>query len=157
MRFYVYSTLLIVIISSCRHEVDSGTLREELIQADKDFSKMASEKGIDEAFIYYADERVIKPIPGKQPIVGKFALMDWYKMNPSGDEKLLWSPLRAEASGNLGYTFGGYEWHSKTSDGLRDTILYGNYISVWKRKSDGTWRYVVDTGNATDGPVTLKP
>jgi ketosteroid isomerase-like protein len=141
---------------SCQPSTTDAELREEVLEADRNFSKMAGEKGIAEAFIYYADEKVIKPTPGKQPVVGKFALMEWYEQNPPGDEKLIWEPLRAEASGNLGYTFGGYELHTKTQDGLRDTVFYGNYVSVWKRKSDGNWRYVIDTGNATDGPVSLK-
>lgn len=141
---------------SCQSPDTDAERRAEIMEADKKFSQMAGEKGIAEAFIYYADEKVIKPTPGKQPVVGKFALMDWYEKNPPGDEKLIWEPLRAEASGNLGYTFGGYELPTKTPDGLRDTVLYGNYVSVWKRKSDGTWRYVVDTGSATDGPVSLK-
>lgn len=157
MRYYVYSAFLLLLVASCAREVDPSVLREALIQADKDFNTMASEKGITEAFLYYADENVIKSVEGKKPVVGKLALMKWYDDNPPGDEKLVWYPLRAEASGNLGYTFGGYELHTKTTDGLRDTIFYGNYVSVWKRKSDGSWRYVVDSGNETNGPVSLKP
>ncbi len=157
MKIFNFLLMIISFLYSCKGDISTTELRDALILTDKDFSTMASEKGIAEAFIYYADERVIKPTPGKQPIVGKFALIDWYKKNPLGNEKLIWSPLRAEASGNLGYTFGGYELHTKTSDGLRDTIFYGNYVSVWKRKSDGSWRYVVDSGNTTNGPVTLDP
>ncbi len=156
MKVFCSSIIMVVTLFACQSADTDAERRAEVMEADKKFSQMASEKGISEAFIYYADEKVIKPTPGKQPVVGKFALMDWYEKNPPGDEKLVWEPLRAEASGNLAYTFGGYELHTKTPDGLRDTVLYGNYVSVWKRKSDGTWRYVVDTGNVTDGPVTLK-
>jgi len=157
MRFFIFSLLAISFLYSCKGDLTTAELRDELIQADKAFNSMAGEKGIAEAFIYYADEKVIKPAEGKQPVVGKLALIKWYEENPPGDEKLIWYPLRAEASGNLGYTFGGFELHTKTPDGLRDTLLYGNYVSVWKRKSDGSWRYVVDSGNLTNGPVTLKP
>jgi len=143
------------LFTACEPENSDAERRLEVMQTDKRFSEMATEKGIAEAFIYYADEKVIKPTPGKQPVVGKFALMKWYEANPPGDEKLVWYPLRGEASGNLGYTFGGYELHTKTATGS-DTVFYGNYVSVWRRKSDGNWRYVVDTGSATDGPVTLK-
>jgi ketosteroid isomerase-like protein len=129
-------------------------LRQEVIDADKDFNKMAQEKGIAEAFIYYADEKVIKPSPGQQPVVGKFSLMEFYKKNPPAGYTLTWEPLRAEASGSLGYTFGGYTLTTKAANG-NDTIQYGNYVSIWKRKKDGSWRYIVDTGNSTPGPVTL--
>ena len=142
-------------LASCQQE-DPEVLKQEILEADRNFSKMASEEGISKAFLYYADEKVIKPSPGQQPIVGKFALMEWYKNNPPGDHTLTWEPLRAEASGNLGYTFGGYKLVSKTSDGQRDTTQYGNYVSIWKRKKDGSWRYVLDTGNPTPAQVVLQ-
>lgn len=151
---FKFSLFAVILIVACQAE-DTEKLKQEVIEADRNFNTMAQEKGIAQAFLYYADERVIKPNPGEQPVVGKFALMEWYKKNPPGEYTLTWNPLRAEASGNLGYTFGGYELITKTKDG-RDTTQYGNYVSIWKRKNDGSWRYVLDTGNPTPAPVTLK-
>lgn len=145
---------IMLILSACQSEENTDELKREVMEADRNFSKMATEKGVAEAFIYYADEKVIKPSPGQQPLVGKFALIESYKKNPP-QYSLTWEPLRAEASGKLGYTFGGYTLKSKNSEG-RDTTLYGNYVSIWKRKNDGSWRYVIDTGNQTPGPVVLK-
>jgi hypothetical protein len=90
------------VMASCQSTEDSETLKQQVLEADRDFSKMAQEKGIEKAFIYYADERVIKPNTGQQPIVGKFALMESYRNNPPSGYTLTWKPLRAEASGNLG-------------------------------------------------------
>ena len=145
---------LILALSSCQQE-DTEELKQQVLNADRNFSKMSSEKGVAEAFLYYADEKVIKPNAGQQPLVGKFALLEWYKNNPV-DYSLTWEPLKAEASGNLAYTFGGYTLTRKTLDGLRDTIQYGNYVSIWKRKKDGSWRYVLDTGNPTPGQVVIQ-
>lgn len=144
---------VLLIVVSCKEE-DTTALTNEVIETDKSFSLRAKEKGIADAFVYYADEKVIKPEAGKQPIFGKYALMQSYDENPAA-YTLTWEPLRAEASGNLGYTFGAYTVQTKTATG-KDTTLYGNYISVWKRKKDGTWRYVIDTGNETPGPVKLQ-
>ena len=145
---------VIILMISCQPE-DTEELKQQVMDADRSFSKMASEKGVAEAFLYYADEKVIKPSPGKQPLVGKFALLQFYKNNPV-KYSLSWEPLKAEASGNLGYTFGGYTLTTKTADGLRDTVQYGNYVSIWKRKKDGSWRYVLDTGNPTPGQVVIQ-
>jgi ketosteroid isomerase-like protein len=142
------------IITSCSQEENTEALKSEVLETDKSFSKRAQEKGIAEAFVYYADEKVIKPSPGEQPIFGKYALMESFERNPP-EYSLTWEPLRAEASGTLGYTFGGYTLTAKTAAG-KDTVMYGNYISVWKRKKDGSWRYVIDTGNSTPGPVKFK-
>lgn len=145
---------VLLIFASCAQQEDAGTLKSEVIATDKAFSQRAQEKGIAEAFIYYADEKVIKPNAGQQPIFGKYALMESYEKNPP-NYKLTWEPLRAEASGNLAYTFGSYTLTTKTAAG-KDSVQYGNYVSVWKRKKDGSWRYVIDTGNSTPGPVTFQ-
>jgi ketosteroid isomerase-like protein len=151
---YHFILYIVFIASACQTD-DTEELKQEVLSADRNFSKMASEKGVAEAFLYYADEKVIKPTSGQQPLVGKFALLEWYKNNPV-NYSLSWEPLKAEASGNLGYTFGGYTLTTKTRDGLRDTIQYGNYVSIWKRKKDGSWRYVLDTGNPTPSQVVLR-
>ncbi len=145
---------ILFILASCTPQEDTAALKSEVLETDKSFSKRAQEKGIAEAFVYYADEKVIKPSPGEQPIFGKYALMESFEKNPPA-YKLAWEPLRAEASGNLGYTFGSYTLTTKASSG-KDTVQYGNYISVWKRKKDGSWRYVIDTGNSTPGPVKFQ-
>jgi hypothetical protein len=71
--------LLMLILSACQSEEDTSELRREVMEADRNFSKMAAQKGVAEAFIFYADEKVIKPSPGQQPLVGKFALIESYK------------------------------------------------------------------------------
>jgi ketosteroid isomerase-like protein len=143
-----------LMLVACQSEEDTNAKKQQVIEADRNFSKMAAEKGIAEAFIYYADEKVIKPSPGKQPIVGKYALMQSYKDNPP-QYSLSWEPMKAEASGDLAYTFGGYKLIVKNTAG-EDTTMYGNYVSIWKRKKDGSWRYVFDAGNSTPGPLVLK-
>jgi ketosteroid isomerase-like protein len=151
-KFILLGFLLSV---GCQSKIEDWELRDQVMETDRNFSKMAAEKGNSEAFIYYADEMVIKMQKNDYPIVGKFALMQLLRDNPWDDFKLSWEPLRAEASGNLGYTFGNYKLQTKTNDGLRDTVIYGNYVSVWKRKRDGSWRYIIDGGNETPGPVKL--
>jgi ketosteroid isomerase-like protein len=29
----------------------------------------------------------------------------------------------------------------------KDTTIFGTYTSIWKKQSDGTWKFVLDTGN----------
>jgi ketosteroid isomerase-like protein len=70
------------------------------------------------------------------------------------DFVLTWEPLKADASGDLGYTFGNWARKSKTAAGS-DTTVYGNYVSIWKRQADGSWKYVFDSGNGTPGPTVL--
>ena len=148
--------LCLTILIGCQTRYDERQTANEIMETDRSFNKMAQEKGLSEAFVFFADETAILLRERQYPIIGKYELMMYSKENPWGDIKLKWEPLRAEAIVNLGYTFGSYQIQTKTSDGLRDTTIHGNYVSVWKRKRDGSWRYVVDGGSDTPGPVSLE-
>lgn len=60
---------------------------------------------------------------------------------------LLWTPKGAlvAASGDLGYTHGTYELQSTAEDGSAK-IGHGQYVSIWRRDTDGRWRVIVDIG-----------
>ena len=88
------------------------------------------------------------PREGNLPILGKKALVKSLATAIDKSFKLTWTPLRAEVNGDLGYTFG--NWELKISG--KDTVEYGNYVTVWKKLPSGEWRYILDTGNNTPKP-----
>lgn len=147
---------LSVILISCAQKVsdDVESQKTAIINTDKAFSAMSAEKGMYEAFIAYAAEEVIKPQDGRQPVVGRESLIKSFAGVPPRDFVLTWEPLKADAAGGIGYTFGNWFRKSKTAAGA-DTTVYGNYISIWKRQDDGSWKYVFDSGNGTPGPTVL--
>ena len=122
---------------------------ERLRQTELEFSKMCGEKGMKESFIYYADKDVIKPRDEQFPIIGKDSLITSYASKKKETFKLEWYPVRVEVSksADLGYTFG--NWILTSSDSKKS---YGNYVTFWKKQEDGTWKYVLDTGNSTPDP-----
>ncbi|HRE41370.1 MAG TPA: hypothetical protein PLG90_08535 [Ignavibacteria bacterium] len=127
---------------------------ENMIQTDKEFSRMSEEKGFPEAFIHYADENVIKMNPGSPAIIGIDELKKVYSEPLPNDKiKLKWEPYKAEisTSGDLGFTFGNWEMNTLTKTGA-DTVIYGVYVSIWKKQKDGSWKYILDGGNTTPKP-----
>jgi ketosteroid isomerase-like protein len=148
--------MMVLNLAGCSQPVkdDAESNRMEIINADKAFSAMSAEKGMREAFLAFAADDVIKPQDGDQPVVGKESLMHSFEGAPAQDFVLTWTPLKADASGDLGYTFGNWERKFKTASGS-DTTAYGNYVSIWKRQADGSWKYVFDSGNATPSPTVL--
>jgi ketosteroid isomerase-like protein len=142
-------TLLTVLImmGCCREQKNDATV---LITTDKAFSQMSVEKGLNAAFIYYADDSVVKVRDGNFPLIGKDTMTKIYLSRSDSGMILKWKPVRADISksNDLGYTFGNWELYLKA----RDTTMYGNYISVWKKQSDGTWKYVLDAGSNTPKP-----
>jgi ketosteroid isomerase-like protein len=66
---------------------------------------------------------------------------------------LRWAPDTAvvAASGDVGYTLGHWESVLRTPAG--DSVLgRGNYVTIWRRQSDGTWKVAADIGNSAEHP-----
>jgi ketosteroid isomerase-like protein len=143
------SLLLLLIFSACvHHGTDKSFLEKELMKTDQDFCLMSIEKGMKEAFISYAADTVIMLRQGSLPLFGKAELIRHLKTLPDNQVHLRWVPVVAEASGNLGYTFG--KWELRVTG--KDTVQYGTYVTIWKKFPDGKWRYVLDGGNDTPKP-----
>ncbi len=70
---------------------------------------------------------------------------------PLGPGVLTWAPRVADAapSGDLAFTSG----DAIIKDG--SNISYSNYLTIWKRQADGTWRFVADGGNSSPIPANL--
>lgn len=141
----LFATALNPIFAKKRVEKETAVL----INTELAFSAMSVEKGMAAAFIAFADKDVVKLSDGRFPIVGKEALEASFKDAPAGFT-LSWYPLKAEVSrsADLGYTYG--NWELTTANGEK---RYGNYMSVWKKQDDGSWKFVLDGGNTTPPPV----
>ena len=55
------------------------------------------------------------------------------------------------ASGDLGYTYGTFEFSSKNKEG-KPMVERGKYTSIWKKQKGGIWKVVLDMGNASPEP-----
>jgi ketosteroid isomerase-like protein len=141
--------IILLVLSACvRPETDKKLMEQEVLKADQDFSRMSIEKGMKEAFLFYAADSVIMLRQGQFPLMGKTALISHYKDIPDRKVILSWTPVVAKACGDLGYTFG--KWELRFPG--KDTVEYGNYVTVWQKFPDGKWKYILDGGNDTPKP-----
>ena len=138
--------VLFLVGCCCEKKTDPSVL----IKTDREFSGMSVEKGLNKAFIYYAADSVVKIREGNFPIIGKDNMAKIYLSSADTGMILKWYPIKAEVaeSNDLGYTFGNWEMYLKA----KDTTMYGNYITIWKKQIDGTWKYVLDAGSNTPKP-----
>ncbi len=123
-----------------------------LKQLEADFMKAAADKGSQGYLSYYADDSV--EVPNGGPLIqGKANIAPGMSFLDDKNNRLLWTPVGADisASGDLGYTYGTFEFHSKDKEG-KSTVDYGKYTSIWKLQKDGSWKVVLDMGNASPGP-----
>jgi len=146
MRLFFFIGLLSIFGCKEKKEESYNAVNEKikLIQTDKAFSDMSVAKGMKAAFIEYIDSNGVLLKPKHLPIVGANAI-DYLIQEDDTDYTLNWQPQNAfvSRSADLGYTYGVYALHPKNID----TVFYGTYVSIWKRQSDGSWKFVLDTGN----------
>jgi len=124
-----------------------------LKQLEAEFMKAAADKGSQGYMSYYAEDSVELPnggpvIQGKKNIAQGMGFLD------DKNNRLIWTPVGADisSSGDLGYTYGNYEFHSKNKEG-KATVEYGKYTSIWKKQKDGSWKVVLDMGNSSRTPM----
>lgn len=143
----LFSFLIILAACNSPKKTNAGNedkAKSEMVKADRDFSELSLQKGMKSAFLEYIDSNGILLRPNIIPIAGADAVDYLIAQNDTG-YTMQWSPKSGVVaiSGELGYTYGTYELKPKT----KDTVLYGTYVSIWKKQSDGKWKFVLDSGN----------
>lgn len=137
---------------ACKQQAPA-TDAHELIEADKAFSAMCAEKGMGEAFVAFAADDVIKLQPRQQTIMNKQELIESFRRNPEDAKlKFSWEPVKADVSGDIGYTFGKCKMILPPDSSSFSKVIYINYVTVWKKQKDGSWKYQADGGNVVPPP-----
>jgi len=125
---------------------------ETLKQLEAEFMKAAAEKGSKGYLSYYADDAVELP-NGAPAIEGKVNIAPGMNFLDDPNNRLTWTPTGGDvsSSGDLGYTYGTFEFRSNDKDG-KPRVEHGKYTSIWKLQKDGSWKVVLDMGNASPAP-----
>jgi len=120
---------------------------EALKQIEGEFMKAAQERGAAGYMSYYAEDAVELP-DGAPAIIGKASIAKGMGFLDDKNNRLTWSAVGADiaSSGDLGYTWGNYEFLSKDKDGNQH-FERGKYTTVWKKQGDGSWKVALDMGN----------
>lgn len=123
---------------------------EQLRQTELAFSKLCVEKGMAISFVFYADKDVVKLSDKQFPVISKDSLIAAFPAAEKETFTLEWYPFKVEVAKSLdfGYTVG--NWILTSANGKK---RYGNYMTVWKKQKDGTWKFVLDGGNTTPEPT----
>ena len=155
MRHWKVSIVGIVVVAVSHTLValpDAAADKAALLRVDEEFSADAQRVGVAEAFARYAapDARMLPQ--GKDVVSGLDAVRRQMAGFPA-KATLSWKPFHADvaASGDLGYTLGTYELRG-TDDTGKTQVSYGKYCSVWRKQSDGKWKWVVDVGTSSPEP-----
>ena len=120
-----------------------------LVATENNFSRASVEHGIRDSFLqFFADDSIIfapEPKNGKK----------FYANYEDKGRKLIWQPIFATIanSADLGVTTGPWEMKSSASDDT--SVAFGQFVSIWKRQPEKSWKVIVDVG--IDNPQAEKP
>lgn len=126
--------------------LDGGSDLKTLVNTEREFSKTSEAKGMRDAFLaFLADDGILfrpNPVSGKK----------WWLERPPAAGLLTWEPIFADVSraGDLGYTTGPWQFREKGRDDTE--VAHGNFVTVWKKQADRTWKFVIDLGISNPPP-----
>src|SRR5437660_8996202 len=121
--------------------------RFAIVEAERAFARAAAAKGTRDAFLeFLADDGIIfqpGPVNGKQ----------FWQARAPRKGLLSWEPIFADVSlaGDMGYTTGPYEFRPNGADDK--PIAFGQYFTVWKKQTDGSWKVALDRGASNPQPA----
>ena len=113
---------------------------QKLVDAEHAFAKLAEEKGTKAAFLANLTDDALVFVPEK------INAKEFWTARAASASLLSWAPNYADISANgiMGYTTGNWEFRPK---GKGDTpTAFGDFITVWVRQPDGSYKWVIDIG-----------
>lgn len=122
----------------------------EIAKLDREFSTFSVEKGMPAACLAYFAEDGVAFAP--MAVDGR----KYWSTRKEWTGTLVWQPIFAAASGagDLGYTTGPWELQKKNGPG---STAFGNYVTVWRKRSGGEWKIALDVGTDNSQPTQPPP
>ena len=137
---FIYVLFMNLSCSSVSKEEKEGIL----LKTDRDFSGMSVKEGMIEAFLFYIAEDGVILRDNSYPSKGRETLRQYYSGRSDTSFILSWDPVfeKISESGDLGYTYG--IW----TNTIRKTgeISRGTYLTIWQKQTEGSWKFVLDSG-----------
>ena len=131
--------------------IDRQVVLDSMVAAEHAFAKLAKEKGTKEAFLAnLADDSILF---SPNLIAGK----ELWKNRPDSPSLLTWYPIYAGLSlaGDLGYTTGPWEFRAKKD--AQEADAHGNFVTIWRKQRDGSWKVMLDLGSTNPKPTGAIP
>ncbi len=127
----------------------------ELVSAEREFAAAAEAHGTQAAFLEYLAPQGVLYRPG--PVDGR----KWMKEQLPLAGLLKWEPAFAEVSGagDMGITTGPWSFSPATEPNgpPGGPAAWGEFVSVWTKQADGSWKVILDAGISHGKHQTDKP
>jgi len=122
-----------------------------IVAQERAFAASVRSLGVRDGFLEWLSSTGIVFRPG--PVIGHVV----YEKQPRGGSgRLAWDPVHAAISsdGKLGWSTGPWTWRSDSTSKKADG--HGEYLSVWRRNSEGRWKVALDCGIGHPAPAAVE-
>ncbi len=146
--------LLVLVASLALAQGAPAPDAQKLIDNEHAFATDVAAHGVREGFLRWLAPTGIVFGPGPVNAI-KF-----YKARKPLPTRLAWYPVKAvmSASGDMGWTTGPWDWRSDSTKTKAEAS--GDFVTVWRRQGDGSWKAAFDGGVGraampVEGPAAL--
>jgi ketosteroid isomerase-like protein len=136
-------------------QTNREAVRRTLLGADLAFSRSCEQKGASDAFYEFMAPDGVCLLAGELPIQGRDTVKLHLSSQPQGN--WTWKPSEAEAGGDgeMGYTWGSYEYRGPNKDGQTQTT-FGKYVILWKKQPDTSWKADLYATSPSPPPISRR-
>jgi ketosteroid isomerase-like protein len=121
-----------------------------MVAAERKFYQTGQAQGTRAAFLAFLADNAVIFRPG--PLNGR---QSWTERTENGFD-LVWEPTFAvmARSADFGYDSGPAKWRASKQE--KEFGGYGQFVSIWRRQMDGSWKVEVDCGIEHPTPAEKK-
>lgn len=127
---------------------DTRAADEQAIRDKETAAQQAwAAKDTDKVAALYADDATVM-LPDTPVMTGKAAISAGFKgagSDPNFALSIQNTSVEVSKGGDLGYVRGTYMVHQTDPKTKKATMEKGNYVLVYKKQADGSWKIVADT------------
>jgi uncharacterized protein (TIGR02246 family) len=152
MKMLLIPATAIVFLTACTQAPppapDTRAADEQAIKDQETAAQQAwAAKDTDKVVALYADDATVM-LPDTPVMTGKAAISAGFKgaaADPNFALNIQNTSVEASRGGDLGFVRGSYMVHQTDAKSKKATMEKGNYVLVYKKQADGSWKIVADT------------
>lgn len=161
MKMLLIPATAFVLLTACTQAPppappDTRAADEQAIRDQETAAQQAwAAKDTDKVAALYADDATVM-LPNTPVMTGKQAIEPGFKAalaDPNFSLIIQNASVEASKSGDLGFVRGTYTVQSSDPKTKKATVEKGNYVLVYKKQADGSWKIVADTA-IPEAPAT---
>ena len=151
----ILAAAAMVVLAGCQKpapKVDTAAIANELKHAEAKWNRAYAERDAATLADAYAGDAVLAN-PGAPLVTGSDAIRKEtaaFAADPNLRVQFASDRIQVAASGDLAYTRGHYTLTMTDPETNKPVNSNGNYLTVWQKQGDGTWKAVEDF--VTPGP-----